>query len=211
MASDDFNRTNASGVGALGSNWSEHAGSMRIISQVVYGNGGEYNAISYVGTWANDQSSHYTLAGTGVEMGPATRLSGTSAANFSGYWLSNRPLGLRLRKLVNGSITTIADGLGTAATNGQAIKLDAAGTSLRAYVAGSQVGSTQTDSAVSSGNPGFMTWANSSSEGVDDWIGTGDAGSAVLTGTAIGGITEADLRAGGKTIVVTVTGETFIA
>lgn len=34
---------------------------------------------------------------------------------------------------------------------------------------------------------------------------------AVLTGTAIGGITEADVVAGGKTIVITLTGDTWIA
>lgn len=35
--------------------------------------------------------------------------------------------------------------------------------------------------------------------------------SAALSGTAIGGITEADVVAGGKTIIITLTGDTFIA
>lgn len=35
--------------------------------------------------------------------------------------------------------------------------------------------------------------------------------SAVLTGTAIGGITEGDIVGGGKTIIITLTGDTFIA
>lgn len=34
--------------------------------------------------------------------------------------------------------------------------------------------------------------------------------SAALTGTALTGITEADIVAGGKTIIITLSGETFI-
>ena len=37
------------------------------------------------------------------------------------------------------------------------------------------------------------------------------ATSAALTGTAVGGITESDIVAGGKTIIITLTGDTWVA
>jgi hypothetical protein len=56
------------------------------------------------------------------------------------------------------------------------------------------------------------TWASSST-----WLaigvivnGVSGGASAALTGTATAGIDEADIVAGGKTIVMTLTGDTFI-
>ena len=43
------------------------------------------------------------------------------------------------------------------------------------------------------------------------WLPEGAAASAALTGTAAAGITEADIVTGGKTIILTLTGGTFIA
>jgi hypothetical protein len=37
------------------------------------------------------------------------------------------------------------------------------------------------------------------------------AGTAAITGTATGSITEADIVSGGKTIIITLTGDTFIS
>ena len=43
------------------------------------------------------------------------------------------------------------------------------------------------------------------------WYTDQAAVSAALTGTAVGGITEADIVTGGKTIIITLTGDTWVA
>ena len=43
------------------------------------------------------------------------------------------------------------------------------------------------------------------------WLPDTAAATAALTGTAAAGITEADIRAGGKVLTITLTGDTWIA
>lgn len=88
------------------------------------------------------------------------------------------------------------------------------------------VGANQTE-RVTPGNTGFPTWFRMSTQsgadgGVMSWTHTGDISrgmnavvfkaqpSAALTGTATASITEDDIVAGGKTIIVTLTDDTYV-
>lgn len=201
-ASDNFNRANAPNLGA---NWTE----LEAVSHSIDANLARAfsTAIAY---WNADAftSDHYSQATIGflasTSANVCTNISGSAGAENFYQWGGGGSEALY--KFVVGGFTLLQSG-GTATLN-DVLRLEHQGTTLRCYINGVQQGADVTDAAVSGGAPGLAT----NTSGVDDWSGDNLVhGSAVLTGTAIGGINASDIVAGGKTVIATLTGDTYIA
>ena len=71
---------------------------------------------------------------------------------------------------------------------------------------------TETDASYADGQPGlYYEWQDGNTTKIDDFAAADlVSASAAVTGTITASITEADIVAGGKTIVLTLTGDTWI-
>lgn len=135
----------------------------------------------------------------------AYRLGGTGAA------------GRRLTKNVAGTLTDLITSQGV---DEEFIKVKCSGNTVTFWQGGTggapswtQVG---TDQTVSDHNTetsqGFVVSTSGSAEQWDDFeAGALASSSAALTGTATASITETDIVTGGKTIILTLTGDTWVA
>jgi hypothetical protein len=165
------------------------------------------------------------------------RCSGTGATK-NNYYLAtdgvNGTTHTSIGKYVSGAQTELLPLSPAAAfTSGDVMRITVSGTTLTAYKNGVAIGST-TDSSLASGAAGcgmynqsannilLDTWQGGNvapitiTPGLGQLIVTGFApslvssASAVLSGTVTASITESDIVAGGKTIVLTVSGTTWI-
>lgn len=119
--------------------------------------------------------NHYAQAevysvGTGGSRtcSPCVRCSGTSNATSSGYIYQ---CGDNLYKLVSGTFTSLAsDPASGSWVDADVARLEAASTAIKMKRNGTQIGSTVTDSALSSGAAGLHLFNNSTNR-VDNWQG----------------------------------------
>ena len=202
LASDNFNRANEV---PIASPW----GSPNVTGDLAFqltgntcnvnsGSLGSDNREWYDGgiSWPNDQYvlAQLTVSGTagsgsGIGLIARSTISGTKTFYrlCGDHAASNN---VKLKKSVAGTSTTIQ--LFTQAWNdGDTWKLECIGTTLNVYLNGSLI-NTNTDSAITSGNPGVAYSATETSASVDNW----EAGS--IGSTAVGGIVDiaADIMGG---------------
>jgi len=183
--SDSFNRVDA---GDLGGNWAEITHGMQIIGAKAYGVVNfVYQWCYYSGvSWGNDHSSQATatVAG-GSEMGVIVRARNSSGN--TGYMLLCAIDRRRLYRADGGSYTLLQD-YGGSTSNGDVLKLEAVGTTLKAYVNGVQIGTDQTDATYATGGaPGiFMLGDQTSGDALDSWVGTGEGVTGTATSTGSG-------------------------
>lgn len=206
MATDDFNRAD----GALGSNWT------RLVLASVGDNWEIVSNAATLGAYAEDavmvwnadsfSADHYaevtlatitgSLGGSGAGVGVLLRASGTegsgtfyrvyaSADTITTDWFSG------------GSYQGEVDSRAQAWADGDVLRAECEGTTLRLYHNGTQIGADITDASISSGSPGL---AYSSSIGqapvVDDWTGADlSAGGTDATVTAAQAIATASVVA----------------
>lgn len=100
----------------------------------------------------------------------------------------------------------------TAWAGGDSVSSEAIGSSLKLY---RNDGATElisaSDSALASGRPGLDIYTETALANTElDNFSFGDFASAAVTGTGGSGMTETDVVAGGKTLVITLTGDTFL-
>ncbi len=161
---DDFNRADNSDLGA---GWVEVIGDTQIVS----------NQVKMFGTtrcivrrseasFPAKQWSRITVTGKGTSTahftGPAVRCSGTSATDVKGYfvgWDGSTP-GYRIRKIVNGTVTVVAQETTASAEPAfpYTLQIEVDGSTLRALVntgSGFVEKVAATDSDIGTGNPGF--------------------------------------------------------
>lgn len=159
-------------------------------------------------TFNNDQYSQAKASGFHVDpnWGVAVRIS-PSAETL--YFVEVSATAWDFSKIINGTYSVIGTVQSRNTSVGTVIKLKVVGTTLTCYFDGVADAYTQTDSDIASGSAGLHPWGVN---GVtfDDWEG-GDIAAAAVTGTATASITEADIVTGGKTIIITLDGDTFIA
>lgn len=179
LATDNFNRPDSTD---LGTTWDVVPGvvNCQIVSNAVRASAD--NAVceeSYNGvTWPDDQYSQVTLTVIGADTyaGPLVR---ASAADWTFYLSEAAPSEIRLFKTVSGTWTQIGSFSGTV-SSGDVIRLEAQGTTIRAFQNGTQRIST-TDSSISSGRAGIHVMLEPSIPldrvVLDDWEG-GDFGAA---------------------------------
>jgi putative esterase len=175
--SDDFNRAD----GGLGSSWVAMSdGALSIASQAVIGTSATAGDIRSAETYGSDQSSQIELTATqltgGQWVGPAVRAQNGGRDTYLGiyFWNSGSPQ-LRLYKRNAGTWIQ----LGNSYNSGPL----PAGTKLQLSAAGSTISFLQdgvtriaaTDSSISGGAPGIMTYGQGTA---DNWTGGGSSGSA---------------------------------
>lgn len=185
LATDNFNRAD---VNPIGGNWTTvtSEGAFKIVSNAVQpaslsaDSTAYYNAV----TWPNDQYAQVkvtvneTTAGNGL--GPCVRAS-ASANTFYRVVADHAGSGnIELSKFIAGSYTQI---WGRTATfvNGDTLRLEVQGTTLRVYINGVQVGADATDSSIASGNAGLAYSSNTVSVSGDDWEGGDFAAAAAAS------------------------------
>lgn len=180
---DDFER----GDGGLGGNWTAISGSSALViesGKVRAGAATDLEIVRYTGSsFVNDQTASITLSGADNYFLVCARLqSGT----FSGYCAEGGVGGsiFFIRVCTAGSCSDLESlTLGSAVQVGDIVKVQVTGTTVSAYINGSQVGSNHTDSTYSSGNPGFGFYDSSGprNQRIDLFLATGETGGATPT------------------------------
>jgi hypothetical protein len=207
-ASDTFTRVDTTNLGA---NWTELTGGTihTILLNQAHQPGGN-GAIAYwsADSFIGDHFSQATISRSdATKSGVAARISGGAISTQNNYWFGGSTGGTpNLWKHVSGTETSLQTFTGFTLALNDVIKIEVVGTRIRCFQNGSQIGTDTTDAALSGGAPGLYSYVAD----YTNWSGDNVSGvTASLTGTALGGITEADVVAGGKTIIVTLTGDTW--
>lgn len=170
MATDAF--TGSDGTSPPSANWTNDSASngMQIQSNRAVGTvGPAVNAAIYTGaSFSADQYSEATLYHGGVSRS-ILLVRATSGGDFYFADFNVDTATTRISKRVSGSYSDLPANLG-APTSGHVYRLEVIGTSIKVYDNGVQMGITQTDSDIASGQPGIGSI--SPTEGWDDWTGT---------------------------------------
>jgi hypothetical protein len=116
-----------------------------------------------------------TSAQSGLEVGVAVRCSDT-AETYYGFYGNSGAGNSYLFKVVNGGSWTQIGAARSGFQNGDRIRLEVEGTSLRCYINDVQEGATETDSDISSGYPGICGYDDGTVRRLDDWEGGNLAG-----------------------------------
>lgn len=168
-------------------------------------------------SWPNDQYAKMTCTVTGTAggtsgIGPMVRKASGATETFYRLVVDHAASNnVSLGKVVAGSYTNIVT-VTNSWSDGDTWELRAIGTTLSIWKNGSQVSTNQTDSSIASGKPGVAYSSTETAASVDAFeAGSTATASAALTGTATASITETDVVTGGKTIIITLTNDTFIA
>lgn len=199
--------------GALSANWTTDRGSLAIASQVVKGTTVDEDNYAHwsANSFANNQYSQVTVAAVNATngAGPTVRCTGNGTLYFF-----NGQSGFRAIHGYTGySWEALAEDYGNGLSNGDVARLEVSVDILTGKINSSTVLGPQTDSSspIASGSAGIYIKSNASTPTLDNWEG-GDLGAtAALTGTVTGSITENDIVSGGKTIILTLTGDTYVA
>jgi hypothetical protein len=188
LATDDFNRANSTGLGA---NWTAGALSDTLnvnanacVPAVLPGNDCYY---AYTGiTWPNDHYAQIKVTvtstgGGGVGGGVAVRRTGDGTTRYRAVVDHAASNNVSLDRFLSGAYQNLA--LYTSAwTDGDVLRLEAQGSSLRVYRNGTQIGTTFTDANIASGSPGIDYSSSVSALTMDDWEG-GDLTGGPTTNT----------------------------
>ena len=193
LATDNFNRANSSG---LGTNWTqtENVGVNRLdVSSNAATNANDggsdasdfYNAV----TWPNDQYSQADVtlnANPGDQDGPAVavRMASAAVTYYRVVWTLGQTH-LSIAKKVTGTYTLLTQPASGTLTNGDLLRAEAQGTTIRGALNGSVSGST-TDSSISTGNAGLSYSSDGTGKVAtwDNWEG-GDFGGGVVVGITL--------------------------
>lgn len=179
-ASDDFNRAD----GGLGANWTafsipngNNSVSLGIVSNAVKeatDSGWEYAWWS-AASFSADQCSQVTVstawAWASVSVRMAQHSGGTN--NLDGYALVAGDGGLTLNRWDDGGPSLLQD-YSSSISGGDVIRLEVAGTTIKAFVNGSQVGTDTTDATYGTGAAGLGTY--NATAVLDDWYGGDGSG-----------------------------------
>lgn len=181
VASDNFNRAD----GAEGANWTAQNNGFNVATNLAQGTSGAAANESFwsANVFENDQYSQVKMPTT-QDGGPTLRASGTGAGNnyyqFEGKIASNTVI----TKVVAGVQTNLQTGLASVA-NGSVTRIEVVGTTIQCFDDGVQIGTDQSDGALTSGSAGKASFANTTT--FDDWSG-GNMSSAVPVPVRVGGV-----------------------
>lgn len=177
LATDNFNRAN---VDPIGGNWTTISteGDLAIVSNAVtphslaVDSGAFYNAI----TWPNDQYSQLNLTVSSTTsaqgMGPAVRVASAAETYYRVVLSHAATLNVVLHKVVASSLSTLWSRTATF-NDGDLVRLEVQGTTLRVFIAGTQVGADFSDSSspITSGSAGIGYSPAATSNSGDNWEG----------------------------------------
>lgn len=194
LASDSFTGSDANPIGG---NWTTvtSEGALKRVSNTCApaSLSSDSGARNTAATWPNDQYSQckVTVSGTDAQsgIGPACRIASAAETLYRVVINSAGSNNVTLAKIVATAYTQIWTRTASF-TNGDLVRLEAQGTTLRVFIAGTQVGTDTTDSSISSGAAGIGYSSASSSASVDDWEGgdfSGGGTDATVTPGAVSG------------------------
>ncbi len=174
--SDDFNRAN----GSLGASWTAVSdGALKISSQAVVGTSATAGGIRTAETYTNDQLSQIQLTSTqlsgGQWVGPTVRTQNGGQNTYLGiyFWNSGSPQ-LRLYKRISGTWIQLGSSYNSGAlTAGTTLQLSASGSTI-SFLQNGVSRITATDTSLTGGAPGIMTYGKAKA---DNWVGGGSTGS----------------------------------
>lgn len=172
LASDAF-----TGTTALSGSWTVNQGTPSCVGGVLKGgtagsnNGAFYNGV----TWPNDQYSQAKIAG-GLSANThytyvLVRAAGTGGSSNAYEIFTDGSSGAthtEICTLTSGTESTLQS-VATTFTTNDVMRLEAEGTTLRAYKNGAQVGTDQTDATYASGSAGLGVYQSTAT--MDDWEG----------------------------------------
>lgn len=156
-----------SGSSALGANWTIQINTpQRSTDSACSGGGGVENAAFWNADAFND--NQYSKASFLTDNYPAVmvRASGTGSGAWNAYVLFGAT-GASIQKYVNGSATSLQSLSGGSAV--VAARLEISGSTLKAFFAGAQAGTDQSDGSLSSGAAGVLVYSTTGK--LDDWEG----------------------------------------
>ena len=174
--SDDFNRAN----GSLGASWTAVSdGALKISSQAVVGTSATAGDIRTAETYTNDQLSQIQLTSTqlsgGQWVGPTVRTQNGGQNTYLGiyFWNSGSPQ-LRLYKRISGTWIQLGSSYNSGALGaGTTLQLSASGSTI-SFLQNGVSRITATDTSLTGGAPGIMTYGKAKA---DNWVGGGSTGS----------------------------------
>ena len=185
--SDDFNRAN----GGLGSSWVAMSdGALSIASQAVVGTSATAGAIRVAETYTSDQSSQIQLTSTklsgGQWVGPAVRAQNGGQDTYLGiYFWNSGSQQLRLYKRNAGVWIQLGSSYNSGPLPaGTTLQLSATGSTI-SFLQNGVARITATDTSITGGAPGIMTYGKAKA---DNWVGAGATGGSGST-YAVGGST----------------------
>lgn len=171
---DNFNRTNESPLSG-GGNWTNRGSNLKVVSNGVGVASANTDSYAFYSghTWSANQSSEATIVASNANVYNAVGVRMAASGAF-GYILVENNGTLQLY-YVNSSESWASvhnygsiSGLGA----GDVIKLSVSGTSLTAYINGTQEGTSYTDTNIASGSPGLQAYINDvNNPFLDDWTG----------------------------------------
>jgi RHS repeat-associated protein len=173
----------------LSSNWTIQEGKFQFNSGGLIGSTGgtDSRAVAYwTGSFGADQFAQLSLAALPANtdgLGPAVRV-GSSGLNYYAFYVTVLNPHFYLFKVVNGTLTVLAQGTRTSSV-GDVLRLEVAGTTLTGKINGAVI-ATATDSSLQAGNPGIQGCVcNGGTTVVSNWSG-GSSTPAVNVADAFG-------------------------
>lgn len=180
LATDDFNRADNPDLGAA---WNARQNSFKILTNTATPTTFTDSCEFYSNiTWPNDQYSQVTVTGisgttNGAGIGAAVRVDPTNLgggnAYINLYWVVVNSAASNNVSLVK-RIANVETSLGQrtqAFSNGDIVRLEVQGTTLRVYRNGVQLGADFTDSSIASGSAGMSLSGPMTAGSVDAWEG----------------------------------------
>ena len=218
-ASDSFTDSDFTTLPSHDANWVINDGSYYIVSNGAYGNSAD-NLAAWTGdTFAADQYSEIIIqaATTFVYTGVAVHIATDASANA--YYLYGSSGGATIGgEVVTGTWTdTSGSGANVVATDVLTLEVTVSGGTATLVPKLNAVEITAitpwTSTAHTSGDAGLAHKGADSNSRADSWVGDDLAASvtAALTGTMTASVDEDDITTGGKTVIVTLVGDTWKA
>lgn len=167
------------GTTALSGSWTLQKNSVScVVNEGAGGTAGDDNfALWTADTFNNDQYSQVAVGSTyGADYIELPVRASGSNNEYLLYW--NVTGHITISKYVSGTQTDLQDTLGSGAS-GDVIKIECTGTSVKAYKNGAQIGTTVTDSSLSSGSAGCGSYGTTSR--FDNWQGGNVGGGGAAT------------------------------
>ena len=164
-ATDNFNRAN----GGLGSNWGTDRDPINIVSNQAKATSGNSVAFRTAETFAANQFAQVVWqGGLNNGAGPVVRHNGSSPGSYYVAFLNAATEALNIYSVTAGSYSSIGLAGSVTIANGDVLRLEASGTTIRALLNGvERLSATNSDRA--SGRPGFEIF--NTTVALDDWGG----------------------------------------
>lgn len=179
IATEDFTAANGTALTTYNPDWALNGSSnFEIQDNAVTGAQSAYHsAARYTGTWKPDQFAEAVISNIGDSnnIGVAVRVANDGSHNFYGCQVDLSLGGSLYPMKVVGGTWSYQSGFSAKVTglgidNGDVIRIEAMGTTIRCYLNGELI-TESTDTSHSDGSPGITHFTNTGVNKLDSWVG----------------------------------------